>query len=56
MRIEGYGADTAMRLPPDGVSAQNMFVVAADGTAMGSGKNQRGQLGNGESGTGDQTW
>eukprot|EP01045_Picozoa_sp_COSAG04_P001332 COSAG04_NODE_43_length_31842_cov_15.704848_23_plen_152_part_00 len=47
VRIEGYGADTAMRLPPGGSSAGTMFVVAADGTAMGSGKNNYGQLGNG---------
>ena len=47
MRIEGYGADTAMRLPtPGGNRAHTMFVVAADGTAMGSGANW-GQLGNG---------
>ena len=52
MRIEGYGADTAMRLPPGGAQAQTMFVVAADGTAMGSGDNNYGQLGNGESSTG----
>eukprot|EP01045_Picozoa_sp_COSAG04_P012569 COSAG04_NODE_849_length_9880_cov_57.811165_11_plen_131_part_00 len=37
VRIEGYGADTAMRLPPSGSQAVTMFVVAADGTAMGSG-------------------
>ena len=37
VRIEGYGADTAMRLPPGGATARDMFVVAADGTAMGSG-------------------
>ena len=49
VRIEGYGADTAMRLPPGGASAYTMFVVAADGTAMGSGRNHYGQLGNGES-------
>ena len=47
VRIEGYGADTAMRLPPGGAYARAMFVVAADGTAMGSGNNQDGQLGNG---------
>ena len=49
VRIEGYGADTAMRLPPGGVSASTMFVVAADGTAMGSGGEyeNRGLLGNG---------
>ena len=47
VRIEGYGADTAMRLPPGGAMAYTMFVVAADGTAMGSGWNQYGQLGNG---------
>ena len=47
VRIEGYGADTAMRLPPGGANAGNMFVVAADGTAMGSGNNGYGQLGNG---------
>eukprot|EP01045_Picozoa_sp_COSAG04_P000931 COSAG04_NODE_27_length_37012_cov_29.502127_17_plen_87_part_00 len=28
VRIEGYGADTAMRLPPGGARAQTMFVVA----------------------------
>ena len=39
VRIEGYGADTAMRLPPGGARTQTMFVVAADGTAMGSGRN-----------------
>ena len=50
VRIEGYGADTAMRLPPGGAGAGAMFVVAADGTAMGSGKNNYGELGNGESG------
>ena len=49
VRIEGYGADTAMRLPPGGNQAWHMFVVAADGTAMGSGGNWYGQLGNGES-------
>ena len=48
VRIEGYGADTAMRLP-SGVAAETMFVVAADGTAMGSGSNQYGRLGNGGS-------
>ena len=48
VRIEGYGADTAMRLPPGGAGAgYTMFVVAADGTAMGSGRNSDGQLGNG---------
>ena len=47
VRIEGYGADTAMRLPPGGAVAGTMFVVAADGTAMGSGRNSNGQLGNG---------
>ena len=47
VRIEGYGADTAMRLPPGGAAAVTMFVVAADGTAMGSGRNNVGQLGNG---------
>ena len=48
VRIEGYGADTAMRLPPGGAVARaTMFVVAADGTAMGSGGNSYGQLGNG---------
>ena len=47
MRIEGYGADTAMRLPPGGAAAETMLVVAADGTAMGSGDNSIGQLGNG---------
>ena len=47
VRIEGYGADTAMRLPPGGNQAWHMFVVAADGTAMGSGENDYGQLGNG---------
>ena len=49
VRIEGYGADTAMRLPPGGAVAGTMFVVAADGTAMGTGYNWAGQLGNGES-------
>ena len=49
VRIEGYGADTAMRLPPGGARANTMFVVAADGTAMGSGRNNYGQMGNGES-------
>ena len=48
VRIEGYGADTAMRLPPGGALASTMFVVAADGTAMGSGYNRYGGLGNGE--------
>ena len=48
MQIEGYGADTAMHLPPDGALAGGtMFVVAADGTAMGSGWNNGGRLGNG---------
>ena len=47
VRIEGYGADTAMRLPPGGAGAEHMFVVAADGTAMGSGRSNWGQLGNG---------
>ena len=42
VRIEGYGADTAMRLPPGGMQANHMFVVAADGTAMGSGSNSDG--------------
>ena len=51
VRIEGYGADTAMRLPPGGAYG-TMFVVAPDGTAMGSGENNNGQLGNGESGSG----
>ena len=46
-RGEGYGADPAMRLPPGGAAARTMFVVAADGTAMGSGRNYEGQLGNG---------
>ena len=46
VRIEGYGADTAMRLPPGGTYAITMFVVA-DGTAMGSGRNDAGQRGNG---------
>ena len=50
VRIEGYGADTAMRLPPGGAAASTMFVVAADGTAMGSGRNNKGQLGNGGTG------
>ena len=50
VRIEGYGADTAMRLPPGGAGATTMFVVAADGTAMGSGDNSFGQLGNGGTG------
>ena len=54
VRIEGYGADTAMRLPPGGALAQTMVVVAADGTAMGSGKNNLGQLGNGEATTHDR--
>ena len=47
VRIEGYGADTAMRLPPGGAYTYTMFVVAADGTAMGSGDNRNGRLGNG---------
>ena len=47
VRIEGYGADTAMRLPRGGANALAMFVVAPDGTAMGSGPNNHGQLGNG---------
>ena len=53
VRVEGYGADTAMRLPPGGgagsvsYGVNTMFVVAADGTAMGSGYNRNGQLGNG---------
>ena len=47
VRIDGYGADSAMRLPPGGSKALTMFVVAADGTAMGSGLNSNGQLGNG---------
>ena len=47
VRIEGYGADTAMRLPPGGMAARTMSVVAADGTAVGSGWNSHGQLGNG---------
>ena len=51
VRIEGYGADTAMRLPPGGAAAVTMFVVAADGTAMGSGYNYRGMLGNGGTGS-----
>ena len=46
-RVEEYGADTAMRLPPGGANAFTMFVVAADGTAMGSGSNTYGQLGSG---------
>ena len=46
VRIEGYGADTAMRLPSGGVMAQHMLVVTANGTAMGSGENVYGQLGN----------
>ncbi len=37
-----------MRLPPGGASASyTMFVVAANGTAMGSGSNSYGQLGHG---------
>ena len=48
VRIEGYGADTAMRLPPGGAAAETMFVVAADGTAMGSGSNTYGKMGNGD--------
>ena len=47
VRIDGYGADTAMRLPLGGNKATTMFIVAADGTAMGSGYNYHGQLGNG---------
>ena len=47
VRIERYGADTAMRLPPGGNQAYTMFIVAADGTASGSGANDYGQLGNG---------
>jgi hypothetical protein len=48
VQIEGYGADTAMHLPPDGALAGGtMFVVVADGTAMGSGWNNGGRLGNG---------
>ena len=47
VRIEGYGADTAMRLPSGDANALTMFVLAADGTAMGSGRNFRGMLGNG---------
>ena len=34
-------------LPPGGALAHTMFVVAADGTAMGSGWNSNGELGNG---------
>ena len=45
VRIEGYGTDTAMRLPPGGAKAYTMFVVAADGTAMGSGYNWDGNVG-----------
>lgn len=37
VRIEDYGADTAMRLPAGGTQGSAMFVVAADSTAMGSG-------------------
>jgi alpha-tubulin suppressor-like RCC1 family protein len=47
VRIDGYGADTAMRLPLGGPMTSTMFVVAADGTAMGSGRNHKAQLGNG---------
>ena len=47
VRIEGYGADTAMRLPPGGSQAFTMLVVMADGTAIGSGRNSYGVLGNG---------
>ena len=56
VRIEGYGADTAMRLPPGGACVFTMLVVAADGTAMGSGGNRYGQLGNGESATAENGW
>ena len=42
----GHGA----RLPPGGARARTVFVVAADGTAMGSGYNGDGQLGNGGTG------
>ena len=42
----------AMRLPAGGAVGQHMFVVTADGTAKGSGRNYNGQLGNGESGSG----
>ena len=51
VRIEGYGADAAMRLAPGGAVTEHMFVVAADGTAMGSGWNGHGQLGNGGTGS-----
>ncbi len=47
VQIEGYGSDTTMRLPLGGATAWNMFVIMADGTAKGSGRNNDGQLGNG---------
>ena len=36
-----------MRLPPGGSQAFTMLVVMADGTAIGSGRNSYGVLGNG---------
>ncbi len=48
VQIEGYGVDISMHLPPGGaVAGGTMFVVAADGTVMGSGWNDGGRLGNG---------
>ena len=48
VQISGYdGADTGMRLPLGGSDASTMIVVMPDGTAMGSGRNDYGQLGNG---------
>jgi alpha-tubulin suppressor-like RCC1 family protein len=45
VRIDGYGADTAMQLPPGGVYAATMIVVLPDGTAKGSGHDNFLQLG-----------
>lgn len=51
VRIDGYGADTGMRLALGGTRASTMFVVATNGTAIGNGHNDYGQLGNGETGS-----
>ena len=44
VRITSYGADTGMRLPSGGSTAETVFVVMANGTAMGSGSNYDGQM------------
>ena len=51
VRIEGFGADVAFKLPDGGVRSLNMFVLQPDGGAMGSGANERGQMGTGDTGS-----